>query len=130
MNSRVRILVPAVLASLLALTALPAAVSEAERGESPLSKINHIVVIYEENHSFDNLYGGWEGVNGRANATAAHTIQVGQGTGSVAGSPYTCLMQNDVNPPSPPLPADCADTTTATPFTSHFPNAPFNIADS
>ena len=30
------------------------------------SKVKHIVVIYEENHSFDNLYGSWEGVNGRA----------------------------------------------------------------
>ena len=38
-----------------------------------LDKIKHIVVIYEENHSFDNLYGGWEGVNGLANADAAHT---------------------------------------------------------
>ena len=35
---------------------------------TPLDKVDHIVVIYEENHSFDNLYGGWEGVNGRANA--------------------------------------------------------------
>ena len=29
-----------------------------------LRAIKRIVVIYEENHSFDNLYGGWEGVNG------------------------------------------------------------------
>ena len=29
-----------------------------------LEKVKHVVVIYEENHSFDNLYGGWEGVNG------------------------------------------------------------------
>jgi phospholipase C len=36
----------------------------ASDGEDGLSGINHIVVIYEENHSFDNLYGGWEGVNG------------------------------------------------------------------
>jgi phospholipase C len=36
------------------------------------------VVIYEENHSFDNLYGGWEGVNGLANADAAHTVQINQ----------------------------------------------------
>src|SRR5439155_11671449 len=35
---------------------------------SPLSNIKHIVVIYEENHSFDNLYGTWEGVNGLSNA--------------------------------------------------------------
>ena len=61
-----------------------------------LGKINHIVVIYEENHSFDNLYGGWEGVNGLANADAAHTIQVNQ-----AGNAYACLKQNDVNLTSP-----------------------------
>ena len=30
-------------------------------------------MIYEENHCFDNLYGGWEGVNGLHNADAAHT---------------------------------------------------------
>jgi len=93
-----------------------------DHGSKTLSKINHIVVIYEENHSFDNLYGNWEGVNGRANADAAHTLQVGQTTG-----PYTCLLQNDVNLTSPPLPADCADTTTATSFTSHFTNNPFSI---
>jgi phospholipase C len=28
--------------------------------ENKLKGIEHIVVIYEENHSFDNLYGGWE----------------------------------------------------------------------
>jgi acid phosphatase len=103
------------------------AVSSASGGaaaqpDHALQKIDHIVVIYEENHSFDNLYGGWEGVNGRANADAAHTIQVGQ-----SGVPYTCLMQNDVNLTSPPLPADCADATTPTPFTSHFTNSPFSI---
>ena len=39
----------------------------------------HLVVIYEENHSFDNLYGGWgsvngQRVNGRSRATAALNI--------------------------------------------------------
>jgi len=122
MNPRVRIIVPAAVVSLLALTALPAAGTESNRDDSSLNKINHIVVIYEENHSFDNLYGTWEGVNGRSNAPSAKTLQVGQTTGA-----YTCLMQNDVNLTSPPLAADCADATTATPFTSHFPNAPFSI---
>src|SRR6266576_4922444 len=122
MNPRVRIIVPAAVVSLLALTALPAAGSESNRDDSSLNKINHIVVIYEENHSFDNLYGTWEGVNGRSNAPSAKTLQVGQTTGA-----YTCLMQNDVNLTSPPLAADCTDATTATPFTSHFPNAPFSI---
>src|SRR6267142_537911 len=87
-----------------------------------LAKIRHIVVIYQENHSFDNLYGGWEGVEGRANADSAHTIQVGQ-----AGAPYTCLLQNDFSLTSPPLSADCTDATTATTFASHFANSPFQI---
>jgi phospholipase C len=105
-----------------AIGSIAASGAGAGRGDDQLSKINHIVVIYEENHSFDNLYGRWEGVDGLANADAAHTIQVGQG-----GVPYTCLLQNDVNLTSPPLPADCADTTTATPFASHFTNLPFPI---
>ena len=85
----------------------------------------HLVVIYEENHSFDNLYGGWgsvngQRVNGRARATAARTTQVAQD-----GTKYSCLLQNDVNLTSPPQPADCADSTHA--VTSHFANKPFAI---
>src|SRR5712672_2561296 len=57
-----------------------------------LQKIKHIVVVYEENHSFDNLYGGWEGVNGRSNATPGQMAQVRQN-----GVVYQCLLQNDVN---------------------------------
>jgi len=107
----------------LAVTALvtSAAAGGGGQGRGDLQRIKHIVVIYEENHSFDNLYGGWEGVNGRSSADAAHTIQVGQG-----GLPYTCLMQNDVNLAAV-LPADCTDTTTGTTFMSHFTNAPFSI---
>jgi phospholipase C len=93
-----------------------------------LNKINHIVVIYEENHSFDNLYGGWEGVNGLSNADSAHTIQINQ-----AGNAYSCLKQNDVNLQAPsPLTATCTDSTPGTPggsFVSHFANQPFTIDD-
>ncbi len=84
--------------------------------------IGHVVVIYQENHSFDNLYGRWEGVRGVADADRAHTRQVNQ-----AGEPFKCLMQNDVNLTSPPLPGSCTDTTTDTVFTSAFPNRPFVI---
>src|SRR2546423_10187669 len=91
--------------------------------DTKFAGINHIVVIYEENHSFDNLYGGWEGVNGLSSAHAAHTIQVNQG-----GTQYTCPLHNDVNLTSPdPLPVTCTDTTTPTTFVSHFTNAPFSI---
>ena len=78
----------------LAAFSLVVVASQATAGASatPLGKINHVVVIYEENHSFDNLYGGWEGVNGLANADTAHMTQVDQ-----AGAPYACLKQNDVN---------------------------------
>jgi phospholipase C len=110
----------------LAFTALLAApaVAQAGAGHKPdrMDGINHIVVIYEENHSFDNLYGGWEKVDGLANADPAHTKQVNQ-----AGTPYTCLHQTDVNLTSPPLPATCTDTTTDTPFSSAFTNDPFSI---
>ena len=34
-----------------------------------LSKVNHIVVIFEENRAFDNIYSGWPGVDGVAKST-------------------------------------------------------------
>jgi acid phosphatase len=86
--------------------------------------VKRIVVIYEENHSFDNLYGGWEGVNGLNRADAAHTTQVNQ-----AGAPYSCLEQDDVNLASPPLTATCHDETVTPPFDSAFTNSPFKIDD-
>jgi acid phosphatase len=110
------------LLAVISLSASPTAAFADNGGAGRLGAINHIVVIYEENHSFDNLYGGWEGVNGLANAPAAHTTQIGQG-----GAPYSCLLQKDVNLTSPPLAGDCTDTSTGTSFVSHFPNSPFSI---
>jgi acid phosphatase len=66
-----------------------------------LNHIKHIVVIYEENHSFDNLYGGWERVSG----PGKHFVpQVDQ-----AGAVLSCLLQDDVNLTSPPLATTCSD---------------------
>jgi acid phosphatase len=124
---QVRSLAPSALVVMVALTfAGSAAARDHGRGGQRQGSVpGHIVVIYEENHSFDNLYGGWEGVNGLARADAAHTKQVAQN-----GKPYGCLLQNDVNLTSPdPLPPTCADTTTGTPFASRFPNDPFRIDD-
>jgi acid phosphatase len=107
------------LVAMLALAVAPAAAygHGKDRGHGSMSRIGHIVVIYEENHSFDNLYGSWEGVDGLRGADEAHSKQVSQ-----AGAPYDCLMQNDVNLTSPPLTPTCNST-------SHFTNAPFRIDD-
>jgi acid phosphatase len=42
----------------------------------PLANIDTIVVIYAENHSFDNIYGMFPGANGIASAWPAATRQV------------------------------------------------------
>ncbi len=41
-----------------------------------LDRIEHIVVIYAENHSFDNMYGMFPGANGVANATPEQMTQL------------------------------------------------------
>jgi acid phosphatase len=94
-------------------------------GNDRLQRINHIVVIYEENHSFDNLYGGWEGVRGLSDADVAHTTQVDQN-----GTPYSCLFQNDANLTVPPLEKVCSGVTPrGVAFDSHFTNTWFSIDD-
>jgi len=86
----------------------------------------HLVVIYEENHSFDNLYGGWGSVNGRhvegrSDASVARQTQVDQN-----GDAYGCLLQDDVNLTSPPLSTRCKDSHNGG-YNSHFFNRPFSI---
>jgi acid phosphatase len=107
------------LITLVALVLVPAGASQAG-STGRLDRINHLVVIYEENHSFDNLYGSWERVNGLSRADAAHTTQTDQN-----GTPYDCLLQDDVNLTVPPLQGACTNATPA--FVSQFSNAPFTI---
>src|SRR4051794_33090278 len=74
-NGRLRaVLASAALASISVMAAGPVAAGD----KGPLGNYKHIVVIYEENHSFDNLYGHWGDVNGQhvigsSDATAPHT---------------------------------------------------------
>jgi phospholipase C len=123
-----RLRAPALAFALLALCAAPAPASDGHHGgpdrgrPSALDRIRHIVVVYEENHSFDNLYGGWEGVTGLAATDAAHTTQVDQ-----AGAPYKCLLQVDVNLASPPLGTACSAGPPDNAFASQFPNRFFTI---
>ncbi|HEX5088209.1 MAG TPA: alkaline phosphatase family protein, partial [Nocardioides sp.] len=63
---------------------------------NPMGHYKNIVVIYQENHSFDNMYGLWgkvghDKVNGLPKAVAG-TTQVDQ-----FGNPIGCLFQNDAN---------------------------------
>jgi phospholipase C len=67
-------------------------------------RLKHLVVIYMENHSFDNLYGEFPGANGLANA-GGHTTQV-----DAAGNPFSTL----------PFPSGST-------FPTNLPNAPFSI---
>ena len=93
-----------------------------------LNSYKHVVIIYQENHSFDNLYGNWgtvngQAVNGPANATAAQKTQVG-----LDGTAYACLKMVDPNfMTTNALLNNCSDTTTSTSFKSVFTNNPFNI---
>ncbi len=71
-----------------------------------IDNIKHVVVIYLENHSFDNLYGQYAGANGLSHARPYNTIQVDS-----SGTPYTFL---------PPISAGSA-------FPTNLPNGFFNI---
>src|SRR5437763_11903536 len=116
-------------AGLLGVAGMVSAASPAgaNPGHQPgLAGINHIVVIYEENHSFDNLFGTWERVDGLSHdpAKTPRSIQV-----APDGTPLPCLPQNDVNLTSPPLPVTCTGTINGQPVASAFGNAPFKIDD-
>jgi phospholipase C len=113
-----------------ALGAVALTATFAQAGPKRELPFRHIVIIYEENHSFDNLYGQWDSiegqnVNGLANADAAHTTQVRQDN----ATPYGCLYQLDVNLTSPPLTGSCTDNSGSVAITSHFTNSPFAIDD-
>ncbi|HEU4329855.1 MAG TPA: alkaline phosphatase family protein, partial [Lapillicoccus sp.] len=114
---------------LLLAAAFPAGTAAAGQATGPLpGGYTNLVVIYEENHSFDNLYGDWgrvggQVVNGLANANSAHTTQVAQD-----GTAYACLLQDDVNLTSPPLSNDCQDPAHGI-GASHFGNSWFTIDD-
>jgi phospholipase C len=83
-------------------TALQAKSAASEDAE--LGRLHHIVVIYLENHGFDNLYGEFPGANGLANA-AGTTTQV-----DGSGNPFSTLPE-----------------IAGAPFPTTLPNAPFNI---
>jgi acid phosphatase len=78
--------------------------------EAPLDAIKTIVVIYAENHSFDNMYGMFPGANGVASATAEQKTQ----------------MDHDGNP-LPRLPPVYTGGKPDPRYPSGLPNGPFRI---
>jgi phospholipase C len=75
-----------------------------------LNDIEHIIVIYAENRSFDNLYGLFPGANGIKQATPEQYIQIDHD-----GKPFKEL---------PPIWASEADKS---PLAERLPNKPFQI---
>jgi phospholipase C len=93
------------------LWAAPARAQEAPKPVAGLDRINHIITIYLENRSFDQLYGLFPGADGIANAGAAAT-QVDRD-----GKPYDRLppaLNTNFKPPQ-------VDTR----FPADLPNKPY-----
>ncbi|WEK19413.1 MAG: alkaline phosphatase family protein [Candidatus Pedobacter colombiensis] len=89
---------PFLLLTVLGLTAAPAF--------AQLNKVKHVVVIYMENHSFDNLYGQFPGAEGLEQAKPENITQI-----NAESQPYITL---------PPIPRSSA-------FPTNLPNTYFNI---
>src|SRR6478735_1688163 len=109
-------------AGALALAVSPAFASASATPEAatpiavrPIEKIKHVIVIYQENWSFDSLYGLFPGANGLANAGAAAN-QVDKN-----GIPYETLPQPIDTTAKPPAPDER--------FPADLPVGPFNAAD-
>src|SRR3954469_863219 len=79
-----------------------------------LSRVEHVVVIYAENRSFDHLYGLFPGADGIANATAEQKTQLDQDGKPLAHLPAS-YDPGQKGLMAPDLP------------TSGLPNGPFRI---
>ena len=70
------VLAIAAVATLLAGCASTADSTAASADAARLNRIQHVVVIYAENHSFDNMYGLFPGANGISHATPEQKTQL------------------------------------------------------
>lgn len=76
-------------------------------------KIEHLIIIFQENWSFDSLYGMFPGVDGIKNASSENTLQI-----NPSGEPYSPLLtsvNSKTGAPYPSIPKD-------------LPNAPYDLA--
>lgn len=101
----------------LAIVLMPLAAgakSNPSKAARNLEKIRHIVVIYLENHSFDNLYGLFPGAEGLASAPAEARTQVDLQGKAFDRLPPVLDTRKKPPAPDPRFPAD-------------LPNQPFDI---
>ncbi|HEX4633190.1 MAG TPA: alkaline phosphatase family protein [Gemmatimonadales bacterium] len=79
---------------------------DADQGNGPagMDQLQHVVVIYLENHSFDNLYGEFPGADGLQHARHA-ALQI-----DATGTPFQFLPQ-----------------IASSPFPTNIPNGPFSV---
>ncbi|MDB5764973.1 MAG: acid phosphatase [Herminiimonas sp.] len=87
------------------------ATTSAGAARSGLGRIDHIVVIYAENHSFDNMYGMFPGANGVADATAGQKTQLDHDGSPLPHLPPVFTAQGKADPRYP----------------QNMPNGPFRI---
>jgi acid phosphatase len=100
------------IAALVALFAAAGCVStDAPRAPAALSRIEHVVVIYAENRSFDHLYGLFPGAEGIASATPEQRTQVDHDGRPL---PHLPPVFTEKGTPDPRFPRD-------------LPNGPFRI---
>jgi phospholipase C len=90
-----------ILVATLALVVVPstpagAGASAVAKKKPSIGGYKHLVVIYEENHSFDNLYGSWGRV-GHGKVVGLKQASTGTTQVDQAGNPITCLLQNDAS---------------------------------
>ena len=117
---RHRLLAASVAAAVALLSVVTYGASRSQAAQ--LGDINHIVVVYMENWSFDSLYGKFPGADGLAGSTGRQV--------DASGLPYAALPQplDSTRAPKPtpeiPNPASPPDTR----FPADLPNQPFDLA--
>src|SRR6266404_5410202 len=103
------------LAVLIAVILAFAACTVTPRAPSWMASIDHVIVIYQENWSFDSLFGKFPGANGIAHASATSIAQTDKD-----GTPYATLPPSIDTRTQPPVPDPR--------IPANLPVAPFDLA--
>ena len=119
--------------TLWALWAVGALAAAADRGnvDSALHNIKHIILIYQENWSFDSLYGLFPGANGISRSSRISLAQRDRLTGkpysSQLGQPFD-LISGSLSLSTPPQPINSGQIDTRFP-TNFNTLVPYDLVD-